>query len=84
MTKITFTEWYQEFIILENYELLIVLVHLKSNDVFKTSNGWILILKNCKNSKFCQTALLPDHIRKPTHQMKHRTHNYMPQQQTHQ
>jgi len=33
----------------------------------------IEFFKNRKNSKFCLTASLPDHIRKPRRQTKHRT-----------
>ena len=36
----------------------------------KSSDGWILIVLKLLNSKLCLTALLPDHILKPRHQMK--------------
>jgi len=53
----------------KNHLYRIVLIHLTSNDVFKTRKHFQMagywILKNCKYSKFRLTASLPAHIRKP-------------------
>jgi len=69
----------------KNHFYRIVLVHLTSNDMFKTRKHLQMagyeFLKIVKTQNFVS---LPHHIRKPRRQTKHCSRNLMPQQQTHQ
>ena len=53
----------------KNHLYRVLLVHLTSNDARKHLQ--MAVLRNHKNSKFCLTTALPDHICKPRCQMKH-------------
>jgi len=61
----------------KNHLCGIVIVHLTLNVVFKTRKHFQMagygILKQIVDLKFCLTAPLPDHIRKPRCKVKHGT-----------